>query len=409
MPTGERAAKAAQVKALLGQHRALAAMVSCRELDYTGALSLDLDTVSIRPLDPPRILDFVTAYLMAALAPGEDDPTMRETTGRARGEDLFWRLGGGEDVRQAWKTWEAAGASLSLFWSATGIPRVDPDVSSCTSAAMNRAWEQAVRDPRGLMRLAGNPYLLLMLTRVYLDSGDVPQNRAALFDRFVTVVLRREGLAEVTTAEDAKLQLTPDGERVMKALEGLALTMQSRSTRVIELYWAAARYAVDCSDLTLTDRFIRKYRDVDSALSAGDDSLTAKALDRSEADECLDILPRVDRRTRRDLANEGATGRENGVPPSRRPNRAVRRTQRRSGDFRQLFGQRPPTRRPPGRRSGARRPYLLARHQRHPRRRRVGIGGLVANGSKFCAGSDQGTILPLPWGARQPHPSCYTW
>jgi hypothetical protein len=65
MPVAERAAKAAEIKAFLQQHRALAAMVSCRELDYTGDLSLDLDTVSIRPLDPPRIFEFVTGYLTA--------------------------------------------------------------------------------------------------------------------------------------------------------------------------------------------------------------------------------------------------------------------------------------------------------------------------------------------------------
>ncbi|MBN8499416.1 TIR domain-containing protein, partial [Accumulibacter sp.] len=172
MPAGERAAKAAQVKAFLQQHRALAAMVTCRELDYTGALSLDLDTVSIRPLDPLRILDFVTGYLSAALQSSEADPAVREAAGMARGEDLFWRLAGGEDVRQAWTAWEAAGASLSLFWSATEVPCANPGVYSHTTERMNRAWKQAVQDSRSLMRLAGNPYLLYMLTRVYHYSGD---------------------------------------------------------------------------------------------------------------------------------------------------------------------------------------------------------------------------------------------
>jgi formylglycine-generating enzyme required for sulfatase activity len=228
VPTAERAAKAAQVKAFLLAQRRLAAMVSCRELDYTGALSLDLDTVSIRPLDPARILDFVTGYLTAAFAASESNPAARVAAGQARGEELFWRLAGGQDVRRAWQAWQAAGASLSLFWSASEIPRANPDIYSGTTAAMDRAWQQAVHDPRSLIRLAGNPYLLYMLTRVYLDSGDVPQNRAVLFDRFVEILLLRERLAEVNEADVDALRLTVEGERLLAALEGLAWTLQSR-------------------------------------------------------------------------------------------------------------------------------------------------------------------------------------
>jgi len=232
MPTAERAAKAAQVKAFLLAQRRLAAMLSCRELDYTGTLSLDLDTVSIRPLDPARILDFVTGYLTASWATSESNPAARAAAGRARGEDLFWRLAGGQDVRQAWEAWQAAGASLSLFWSATEIPRANPDIYSRTTWAQEQAWEHAVHGPRCLMRLAGNPYLLYMLTLVYLDSGDVPENRAVLFARFVEVLLLRERLAEETESEGAAqvdaLRLTTEGERSLEALEGLAWALQSR-------------------------------------------------------------------------------------------------------------------------------------------------------------------------------------
>ncbi|MBL8425746.1 MAG: SUMF1/EgtB/PvdO family nonheme iron enzyme [Candidatus Accumulibacter phosphatis] len=257
MPAGERAAKAAQVKAFLQQHRALAAMVTCRELDYTGDLSLELDTISIRPLDPPRIFEFVTGYLTHSLESIETDSTAREAAGRARGDDLFWRLAGGEGVREAWRTWQAAGASLSLFWSATEVPRANPDIYSRTTAAMDRAWQQAVHDPRSLLRLAGNPYLLYMLTCVYVDSGDVPQNRAVLFDRFVEVLLLRERLAEEAEAAVEPLRLTTDGERLLAALEGLAWSMQSRRG---------------------------------NAAAHGDDARgdTATAVDRSEAAEWLD-------------------------------------------------------------------------------------------------------------------------
>lgn len=64
-PTAHRAEKASQVRNLLEDNRELGAVVTCRELDYVGELRLDLDTLTIQPLDPPRILDFVTRYLEA--------------------------------------------------------------------------------------------------------------------------------------------------------------------------------------------------------------------------------------------------------------------------------------------------------------------------------------------------------
>jgi formylglycine-generating enzyme required for sulfatase activity len=263
MPGAERAAKAKEVKTFVQQHRELAAMVTCRQLDYTGDLSLDLDTVNIRPLDPPRIFEFVTAYLTHTIESSPADPASREAAGRARGEDLFWRLAGGQDVRQAWEIWEAAGASLSLFWTASEVPKANPDVYSRTNAAMDRAWLQAVQDPRSLMRLAGNPYLLYMLTLVYLDSGDVPQNRAVLFDRFVEVLLLREHLAETATTAGDPLRLTTEGESLLAALEQLAWAMQTRR-------------AVAAAD------------DGEGGSNAGGDSATT--IDQSEAAEWLDSV-----------------------------------------------------------------------------------------------------------------------
>ncbi len=59
-------------------------------------------------------------------------------------------------------------------------------------------------------------------------SGDVPQNRAVLFDRFVEVLLLRERPAEEAEAAVEPLRLTTEGERLLAALEGLAWHMQSR-------------------------------------------------------------------------------------------------------------------------------------------------------------------------------------
>ena len=220
VPSGERAAKAALVKAFLNQHKALSALVSCRELDYTGAMDLGLDTVTIRPLDPPRILDFVTSYLSKTDSVFETE----SVSGRQLGEDLFWRLAGGDAVREVWRVWQQAGADLALFWSAQEVPHSNPNIFDITSVNQNRLWRKAVHNPRSLIRLAGNPYVLFMLTQVYIDSGDLPANRALLFDGFVQVLLLREHLAE---AED-EWRTTAEGEELLTALENLAWALQSR-------------------------------------------------------------------------------------------------------------------------------------------------------------------------------------
>ena len=77
---------------------------------------------------------------------------------------------------------------------------------------------------RSLMRLAGNPYLLYMLTQVYIDSGELPANRALLFDGFVQVLLLREHLAEV----EGEWRTTEEGEALLTELENLAWALQSR-------------------------------------------------------------------------------------------------------------------------------------------------------------------------------------
>ncbi|MCE7937576.1 hypothetical protein DCC79_03775 [bacterium] len=217
-PAAAREAKAAEVRALLERWPSLVAAVTCRELDYTDKLDLALDRITIRPLDAPRILAFVTRYLTAT-APG-DTPEAREAAGSVRADDMFWKLAGGAALRGVWSVWEKAGASFEQFWSAPDIPRADPDVYTKTTVAQDTEWNNAVKNPRGLMRLAANPYMLYMLTDVYELLGDVPANRAALFASFVAVLLKREEI--------------PDDEAtpLIEALASLAYAMQVRSAAV---------------------------------------------------------------------------------------------------------------------------------------------------------------------------------
>ncbi|MGE0130264.1 MAG: SUMF1/EgtB/PvdO family nonheme iron enzyme [Blastocatellales bacterium] len=177
LPAGQRDIKYPQVRRLIEQHPALLAVVSCRELDYTD--DLGFDRINITPLDPLRIREFAGRYL-----------------GAEKGEALFWRLAGGDDVRTLWEVWQKAGATFELFWTATDIPRENPNVYGATSGEQDRVWKEKVRGKHTLMELARNPYMLLMLTSVYAEQGELPENRGELFRLFVETLLKRERIAE---------------------------------------------------------------------------------------------------------------------------------------------------------------------------------------------------------------------
>lgn len=222
-PTAERAQKTEALKGFVENHHDLSAIITCRTLDYAGPLVLPLDTLTIRPLDPVRILDFVTAYLTAALPPTETDPIRRATSGRQQGEVLFWKLAGGEDLRPTWQAWETAGLDLNAFFSA----RDQPDaVKGKTTWIQEWRRQEAVHDPHSLMRLAENPYLLFMLTQVHLTLGELPTNRAALFGYFVEVLLLRERLAR-QDPDSRSIHIESAGEELLAALGRLAWRLQT--------------------------------------------------------------------------------------------------------------------------------------------------------------------------------------
>ncbi|MFZ4795556.1 MAG: SUMF1/EgtB/PvdO family nonheme iron enzyme, partial [Blastocatellia bacterium] len=197
LPTNQRESKYSQVRDLVNQHPGLIAIISCRELDYT--IDLEFDRISIAPLDPARIREFVGKYL-----------------GEENGEQLFWRLAGGEEVRRVFEKWRQAGASFDLFWNAPDIPREDPNVFGITSGEEDSIWHDKVHDQHSLIKLAHNPYMLLMLTSVYEKYGELPANRGQLFDKFVTHLLAREKVAPA--------ERTP----LINGLAEIAFTMQSQ-------------------------------------------------------------------------------------------------------------------------------------------------------------------------------------
>ena len=213
IPPGQRKLKAGQIQRLAEDTRFASVVVSCREKDFAADFSLPFDTLSLQPLTPTQIRSFLHRALPLHL--GAD-------VGPAEAETRFWRIAGGKDweeLRQAWEAWQRAGADLALFWSAEDIPRADPDVYSATSELQNGLWRRVRFDPRNLIRLAANPYLLTVMTAL----PAIPANRAQLFEGFLEVLFEREREAREKRHDGARV---PDRGAWEAALVELAETLQ---------------------------------------------------------------------------------------------------------------------------------------------------------------------------------------
>jgi len=186
IPSARRAAKAASIRAYIqALDPATPVVVSCRGDDYVGELDLGLDTLTLRPLSPQRVRALLVHWL------SRKDPLQ----GEAHAMRLFWQLAGDPALAGVLDAWLAAGVDEDQFWTAEHMPFEGPDVSSRTSDQEYALWWRHVTDPRGLLRLVANPFMLNMLYRVWEEGGGVlPRNRGDLFDLFVEILLRREGL-----------------------------------------------------------------------------------------------------------------------------------------------------------------------------------------------------------------------
>lgn len=202
-----RQAHVTQIKSLIEhcQQHDLIAVVTCRELDYVGALDMNIpEKVLITPLDPIRIRQFVNAYI-------KEPP--------AAGDRLFWQLAG-ETAQTSWQQFvQRVGDQPEIFWLEANLPE----------GQEWRKWDYWLKErqhPRSMLTLARNPYMLYMMTQVYTDEGHLPQNRGTLFELFVDFLLldrelAREGLDE----EKARVE----AETLKDKLANLAYEMQAAS------------------------------------------------------------------------------------------------------------------------------------------------------------------------------------
>ena len=185
IPTAQQSFKIDQVRPWIADRRLAGLVLSCRERDFVGDLKLDMDTLVIEPLDPPRIHLFIRRYLDVI------DPTHADE----RADAFFWRLATGDDervvsrVRTVWRRLHREGLNdFTRFWHGEG------DQLAEASDTIARRIAVIEKDRRALLWMARNPYLLNILLGLYLEGRLPPhhERRAAVFARFADDLLARE-------------------------------------------------------------------------------------------------------------------------------------------------------------------------------------------------------------------------
>ncbi len=267
IPVSQREAKYKQIQQFIGQYPDWMAVASCREQDYV--IDLKLDRITVTPLDPLRIREFVVRYL-----------------GEANGIKLFWRIAGEhadmfearfkEKFADQLDNWEA------VFWTNANLPfdlkwKGDADLSTMFYYGWDN-WLKVRNDRGSLLRLSQNPYMLAMLTQVFVALGELPVNRGGLFNEFIQTLLVREKLA--TRNPDKTLNLTNTALQLVEGLEHIAYEMQVQQSKenygdavtVLEmdivddylsdnlLYWAGSTSILSIDgDVRFTHQLLQEY------------------------------------------------------------------------------------------------------------------------------------------------------
>jgi predicted NACHT family NTPase len=185
MPVAKRSAKAAELKRVSKKleklNRSMPIVGSCRREDYVGDLDLGFDTLTLAPLTPQRIRDALCQWVADLNQPPE------------MADGIFWRLAGDRRLSEVLQTWLDAGASEEAFWTVSK-PIDEKNAFAKTGSEQDALWMRHIPNPRSLLRLASNPFMLTMLFQVWLAEGDLPKNRGDLFGRFVNRLMSRERL-----------------------------------------------------------------------------------------------------------------------------------------------------------------------------------------------------------------------
>lgn len=173
IPVGQRVHKAPQVQKLAEDARWAAVLISCRERDFTQTLALPFDTLTLQPLKPAQVMDYLYRWELV---------NYDEGMARRRAERQFWQLAAGDQAavaRVVCEAWVTKGGSFEQFWEA------DDSLPHKTI----RLYEQQIRhelghNPRSLLRLASSPFWLALLVECEL-LGAQRLTRLHLVDEFL--------------------------------------------------------------------------------------------------------------------------------------------------------------------------------------------------------------------------------
>lgn len=228
IPHNQREEKLPQVRRWLERYATESVLLTCRLRDYREPLKQEIDTLTIKPLEPPRIYEFLCNYF-------SNDEGDHKTA-----EELFWQLAG-EGIRSTWEEWEKKGREnyWEAFWTLPKIPtnylRIGPEAPEEPEewrqvGGWNDNWKWDIgrqiylNDPRCLLKLASNPFLLSMIVQVYGDKKQLPQSRIELLSDFVDELIFRE-MQDKLKNHYSK----PDEEQLRAELKSLAWQLQSRA------------------------------------------------------------------------------------------------------------------------------------------------------------------------------------
>lgn len=142
------------------------------------------------------------------------------------------------------------------------MPEENPAVQALTSWEQDRLWRQVRFNPRNLLRVAMNPYLLFIITAL----PQIPRNRAQLFQGFLNTLYRREKQAR-EKRQDANIPVREDWETTLVALatamqhaagsDDGAQTALPRSHCPASLTQVLLDFSIDASVLQIKDNAIR--------------------------------------------------------------------------------------------------------------------------------------------------------
>ena len=210
IPSHQRAHKADELRRVCLDTRWVAVVVSCRQRDYVADFHFPFDRLTLQPLTPLQVHRCLQRY--HAQAGGGARAT-------ERAEQRFWQIAGGDALRDTWLVWQAAGASFEQFWTLDEVPKQQPGVFSKTTGQQDDLWRAARQQPRSLLRLAANPYLLSMMMALPV----LPRSRAQMFEVFLKMLHLREAKARNARGEP---DTVPDLQTWLLSLTRLAENLQ---------------------------------------------------------------------------------------------------------------------------------------------------------------------------------------